>query len=61
MTSVEGDTSVYQVNPASRVTGKGRAEFSRMWEPGFDQEGAGGARGGDGRGNFICALCACKL
>ena len=27
MTAVEGNASVYQVNPASRITGEGRAEL----------------------------------
>ena len=35
------------MNPVSRITGEGRAEFSRTWGLGFDQEGAGG--GGRGR------------
>ena len=42
MTAVEGNASVYQVNPVSRITGEGRAEFLRTWGPGFDHEGAGG-------------------
>ena len=37
---MEGNASVYQVNPVSRTTGEGRAEFSRAWGPGFEQEGA---------------------
>ena len=58
LTAVEGNASVYQVNTAvvSRITGEGRAEFLRTWEPGFDQEGAGAGRGGGGgRGSSICA------
>ena len=55
---MEGKASVYQVNPVSRITDEGRAEFLRTWGPGFDQEGAWG--GGDGtigaaqsvRGNY---------
>ena len=39
---MEGNASVYQVNPVSRITGEGREEFSRTWGPGFDQVGAGG-------------------
>ena len=35
--NVEGNASVYQVNPVSRTTGDGRAEFLRSWGPGFDQ------------------------
>ena len=45
---MEGNASVYQVNPVSRITGEGRAEFLRTWGPGFDQEGARGT-GGAGR------------
>ena len=53
---MEGNASVYRVNPASHITGEGRAEFSRAWGHGFEQEGAGG--GGTGgatqpvRGNY---------
>ena len=43
---MEGNASVYQVNPVSQITGEGRAEFSRTWGPGFDQEGARGGGGG---------------
>ena len=43
---MEGNASVYQVNPVSRITGEGRAELKRTWGPGFDQEGAGGGGGG---------------
>ena len=39
---MEGNSSVYQVYPVSRITGEGRAEISRAWGPGFEQEGAGG-------------------
>ena len=35
---VEGNASDYQVNPVSRITGEGRAEFLRTWGPGFNQE-----------------------
>ena len=58
---MKGNASVYQVNLVSRITGEGRAEFSRTWRPGFDQKGAevgGGERGGTGgaaqfvRGNY---------
>ena len=44
MTAVKGNAPVYQVNPVSRITGEGRAEFSRTWGPDFDQKegGAGG-------------------
>ena len=55
---MEGNASVYQVNPVNRITGEGRAETLRTWGPGFDQEGAGGGGGGTGgaaqavRGNY---------
>ena len=52
LTAVEGNASVYQVNPVSRITGDERAEFLRTWGPGFDQKGAG-VGGGDGRGSSI--------
>ena len=48
---MEGNASVYQVNPVSRMTGEGRAEFLRAWGPGFDQE----AGGGGGRCSSSCA------
>ena len=50
---MEGNAFVYQVYPVSRITGEGRAEFSRAWGPGFEQEGAGRGGGGtqSGRGN----------
>ena len=54
LTAVEGNASVYQSNPVSRITGEGRAEFLGTWGPGFDQEGAGGGRGGK-------SICAWKL
>ena len=38
---MEGNTSVYQVNSVSRITGEGRAEFLRAWGHGLEQEGAG--------------------
>ena len=42
----EGNSSVHQVYPVSRMAGDGRAEFSRAWGSGSEQEGAGGgARG----------------
>ena len=53
MTAVEGNASVYQVYPVSRITGVGRAEFLRAWGPGFDQEGAGG--GGRAGQRTLCA------
>ena len=33
LTSVEGNASVCQVYPVSRVAGEGRAEFLRAWGP----------------------------
>ena len=47
---MEGNASVYQVNPVSRITGEGRVEFLRTWGPGLDQEGAVGGGGGGGTG-----------
>ena len=57
LTAVEGNASVYQVYPVSRITGEGRAEFLGAWWPGFEQEGAGGRGGAGGathsvRGNY---------
>ena len=53
---MEGNTSVYQVYPVSRITGEGRAEFVRAWGPGFEQEGAGGEGGGGRAGQLnLCA------
>ena len=43
---MERNASVYQVNPVSRITGEGRAEFLWMWGPGFDRKGAGVGGGG---------------
>ena len=40
---------MYQVNPVSRISGEGRAEFLRTWGPDFDQKGGGRGEGG-GRG-----------
>ena len=51
---MEGNASVYQVHPESRITGEGRAELRMTWGAGFDQKGAG-LGGGDGRGSSICA------
>ena len=48
---MEGHASIYQVNPVSRITGEGRAEFSRTWGPDFGQKvPAGGGEGGEGTG-----------
>ena len=38
---MEGNASVYQVYPVSRIAGEGRAEFLRAWGDGIEQEGAG--------------------
>ena len=47
MTAVEGNSSVYQRNPVSRISGEGRAEILWAWGLGFEQEGAGvGKTGG---------------
>ena len=35
MTAVEGNVSVYQVNPVSRITGEGRADLLRTRGPDF--------------------------
>ena len=31
LTAVEGNASVYQVNPVRRISGEGTAEFLRTW------------------------------
>ena len=36
---MEGNASVYRVNPGSRISGEGRAEFLSTWGPDFDQKG----------------------
>ena len=41
---MEGNASVYQVNPVSRTTGEGRAEILRTWGADFDQKGGGGLK-----------------
>ena len=46
---MEGNASVYQGYPVSRITGEGKAEFLRAWRPGFEEEAAG-AGGGGGTG-----------
>ena len=53
-----GNASVYRVNPVSRISGEGRAEFLRTWGPDFDQKGGGrgGGSRGDGWGRSICAI-----
>ena len=55
---MEGNASVYQVDPVSRITGEGRAEVWKTWRPGFDQKGSGGGGregAGCGGGSSICA------
>ena len=55
-TAEEKASSACQVYPVCCITGEGRAEGLRAWGPGFEQEGAGGARvggGGGRRGNSI--------
>ena len=60
LTAVEGNGSVYQVNPVSRISGEGRAEFLTTWGPDFDQKGGG--RGGGGAGDeWGRSICAWKL
>ena len=57
---MEGNACVYQVNPVSRTTGEGRAEFWSTWGPGYYQYGAGlvwgvvrwGGNGEDGAGQL---------
>ena len=50
MTAVEGNASVYQVNPVSRITGEGRAEFLMAWGPDYKAcLDLGRARGGTRR------------
>ena len=49
---MEGNASVYQVYPVSRITGEGGAEFLRAWRHGFEQEGAGGRGGWAGQLNL---------
>ena len=39
---MEGNALIYQVNPVSRISGEGRAEFLRTWGRDFDLEGGGG-------------------
>ena len=57
---MEGNASVYRVNPTSRITGEGRAEFLMTWGPVFDKKGgAGGGEGG--RDRWGSSICAWKL
>ena len=56
--AVEGNESVYQVNPARRISGEGRAEFLRTWGPDFDQKGQ---RFGVGWGVTAAALVLCRI
>ena len=48
LTAVEGNASVYQVKPVSRITGEGGAELLRTGGPNFDQEGVGETGGREG-------------
>ena len=52
---MEGNASVYQVNPVCRLTGEGRVEFLRTWGAGFDQKGAGleGGKEKGGAAQFV--------
>ena len=43
---MQGNASVYQVYPVSRITGGGRVESLRAWGSGFVEEGGGGRRAG---------------
>ena len=47
---MEGNASVYQVNPVSRISGDGRSEFLGTWGADFDQKGAGRKEVGSGTG-----------
>ena len=46
---MEGNASVYQVCPVSRITGEGRAEFLRAWGLGLSKRERGGGGRGAGR------------
>ena len=50
---MEGNASVYQLNPVSRISGEGRAGFLRTWGPDFDQKEAGRGEGGEGTGGYM--------
>ena len=52
---MEENASVCQAYPVSDITGEGRAEFLKAWEPGFEQERSEGQGGGNGHGNSTCA------
>ena len=47
MIAVKKNSSVYQVNPSSQMTGEGKTEFSRVWGPGVITKGEQ-RRGGGG-------------
>ena len=53
LTAVEGNASVYQVNPVSRMSGEGRAEFSSACGLDFDQKGREGGEGTGGAGQLV--------
>ena len=50
---MEGNASVYQVNPVSQITGEEIAEFLRTWGPDFDQKGGGRGEGTGGAAQFV--------
>ena len=47
---MEGNASVYQVNPVSRITAEGWAEILSTWGPDFNQKGGGKRARGGGTG-----------
>ena len=58
---MEGNASVYQVNPVSRISGEGRAEFLRTWGPNFDRKRGGrGGKGGRARVEQVAIIFYCK-
>ena len=62
---MEGNASVHQVNPESRITSsEGKAGFLKTWGPGFDRERAG-RRGGwttqSVRGNYNSFIMGINL
>ena len=52
LTAVEGNASVYQVNPVNGITAEGGAGFLWAWGPNFDQKGGGR----EGEGYVICCV-----
>ena len=55
LTAVERDASVNQVNPVSRLTGEGRAEFEGHGGLILIKRRAGGGEGGEGQLNLRAA------